>query len=87
MGFAHPFTGKISKCHRWAGKCAECQLTTHDVSKNLRPLRKYGIEEVPTVIIDGEVKIEGRLDIPFVCSDETYAHFRQHYPLTTQMES
>lgn len=36
---------------------------------------------VPTVIIDDEVKIEGRPDIPFVCSEETYAHFREHYPL------
>jgi len=36
---------------------------------------------VPTVIIDDEVKIEGRPDIPFVCSAETYAHFRQYYPL------
>jgi len=40
---------------------------------------------VPTVIIDDEVKIEGRPDIPFVCSDETYAHFKEVYPLTIQL--
>jgi len=31
------------------------------------------------------VKIEGRPDIPFVCSDETYAHFKEVYPLTVQL--
>jgi len=43
--------------------------------------RKYGVTVVPTVIIDAEVKIEGRPDIPFVCSDETYTHFLKKYSL------
>jgi hypothetical protein len=47
--------------------------------------RQYGVRVVPTVIIDGEVKIEGRPDIPFVCSDEMYAHFKERYPLTIQL--
>jgi len=46
---------------------------------------KYGVRVTPTVIIDEEVKIEGRPDIPFVCSDEAYAHFREVYPLTVQL--
>jgi len=47
--------------------------------------RNYGVRVVPTIIIDGEVKIEGRPDSPFVCSDETYAHFKKRYPLTFQL--
>ena len=65
-----------------AGRCAKCQLIVYQVSENLELVRNYGITVVPTVIIDGEVKIEGRPDIPFVCSDETYAHFKERYPLT-----
>jgi len=70
-----------------AGKCAGCQLTVYDVSKRMELARQYGVRVVPTVIIDGEVKIEGRPDIPFVCSDETYAHFKERYPLTVQLTS
>lgn len=68
-----------------AGKCSGCQLRVHDISKNVGLARIYGVTVVPTVIIDGEVKIEGRPDIPFVCDDDTYAHFGKHYPLRTQL--
>ena len=70
-----------------AGKCAECQLIVYNLPEGLEFARKYGVRVVPTVIIDGEVKIEGRPDIPFVCSDETYAHFKEHYPLTLQIDT
>ena len=69
-----------------AGKCAGCRLTVHNISDERVLARKFGVRVVPTVLIDGEVKIEGRPDIPFVCSDETYAHFRQRYPLMRQLE-
>ena len=68
-----------------AGKCAGCQLIGYVVSENLDLARKSGVRVVPTVIIDGEVKIAGRPDIPFVCGDETYARFKEHYPLTIQL--
>ena len=64
-----------------AGKCNGCQLTIHDVSEDIDLARKYGVTVVPTVVIDAEVKIEGRPDIPFVCSQETYTHFLRKYPL------
>ena len=68
-----------------AGKCAGCQLIVHNLSENLELARSYDVRVVPTVIIDGEVKIEGRPDIPFICSDETYAHFKEVCPLTIQL--
>jgi len=64
-----------------AGKCNGCQLTIHDVSGNMDLARKYGVTVVPTVVIDAQVKIEGRRDIPFVCSEETYTHFPRKYAL------
>jgi len=68
-----------------AGRCARCQLIVYNLSENLELARSYGVRVVPTVIIDREVKIEGHPDIPFVCSDETYAHFKERYPLTVQL--
>ena len=68
-----------------AGRCAGCQLIVYNLAENLELARSYGVRVVPTVIIDGEVKIEGQPDIPFVCSDETYAHFKERYPLTIQL--
>ena len=64
-----------------AGKCAGCRLVVHNMSESTLLARKYRVRVVPTVVIDGEVKIEGRPDIPFVCSEETYAHFKERYPL------
>ena len=68
-----------------AGKCAGCQLTVYSIAENLDLARNYGVRVVPTVVIDGEVKIEGKPDIPFVCDDETYAHFKKCYPITAQL--
>ena len=59
-----------------AGKCARCKLTVYNISNHTALAEKYGVRVGPVVIIDEEVKIEGRPDIPFVCSDETYAHFK-----------
>jgi thioredoxin family protein len=68
-----------------AGRCARCQLIVYNLSENIELARSYGVRVVPTVIIDHEVKIEGQPDIPFVCSDETYTHFKERYPLTLQL--
>ncbi len=70
-----------------AGRCAHCQLIVYSLSKHSELARSYGVRVAPTVIIDGEVKIEGQPDIPFVCSDETFEHFKQRYPLTVPLNS
>jgi|SRR2546422_6272427 len=69
-----------------AGKCASCQLTIYHLSEDRAVAKEFGVRVVPTVIIDDEVKIEGRPDIPFVCSDETYVHFKSRYPLIQTIE-
>ncbi len=80
------FTAGCSLCNEVvteieAGKCVGCQLMVYSIVANPDLAREHGVRVVPTVIIDGEIKIEGRPDIPFVCSEETYAHFRVRYPL------
>ncbi len=81
------FTGNCPLCREVvdeieAGKCAGCQLVVLNISESMVLAKRYGVKVIPTVIIDGEVKIEGRPDIPFVCSEETYTHYKQRYPLT-----
>ena len=93
VSFAHRivvFTDDCSLCTEIvdeieAGKCAQCKLAVYNISDHTALAERYGIRVAPTVIIDEEVKIEGRPDIPFVCSNETYAHFKQVYPLTVQL--
>ena len=68
-----------------AGKCARCELTVFNISDHTALAEKYGVGVGPVVIIDEEVKIEGRPDIPFVCSDDTYAHFKENYPLLHEL--
>ncbi len=85
------FSGDCPLCNEVVGeievgKCAGCQLTVYHLSEDRAVARELGVRVVPTVIIDGEVKIEGRPDIPFVCSDETYAHFKSRYPLIQRIE-
>ena len=70
-----------------AGKCARCQLVVYNISDHTALAEKYGVRVGPVVIIDEEVKIEGRPDIPFVCSNETYAHFKEKYPLLHELGS
>jgi hypothetical protein len=66
-----------------AGKCAGCQLIVHNLTENVDQnlVQKYKITVVPTIVIDGKIKIEGRPDIPFICSDETYRYFERKYSL------
>lgn len=57
------FTGDCPLCREVvdeieAGKCSGCQLSVYSVSENLALAREHGVRVVPTVIIDGEVKIE-----------------------------
>lgn len=64
-----------------AGKCSGCQLIEYNMSENPSIARQYNVKVVPTVVIDAEVKIEGKPDIPFVCDAQTYDYFRKKYPL------
>jgi len=57
------FSGNCPLCNEIvdeleAGKCARCELIVYPVSENIPLARQYGGRVVPTVIIDGEAKIE-----------------------------
>lgn len=41
-----------------AGRYAGCQVIVYNLSENSKLARKYRVKVVPTVIIDGEAKIQ-----------------------------
>jgi len=67
------------------GKCASCELIVHDMTRQPRKhearVRRYGIRAVPTVVIDGKIKVEGKPDFPWVCGDDFYSWLEKRYPM------
>lgn len=65
------------------GKCGPCQLEVVNVkdARSRPQIKKYGVGVVPTLVIDGRIKVEGRIDEPWVCGDEFYAMLARKYPL------
>jgi hypothetical protein len=44
-------------------------------------MRNYGINAVPTTIIDGTIKVVGIPDFPWICEDDLYKKLKRDYPL------
>lgn len=67
------------------GKCAECSVVVHDtnaMNERLKQImRQYGITSVPTVVIDGSIKVVGIPDFPWICGDDLYKELKRKYPL------
>ncbi|MFQ5986479.1 MAG: thioredoxin family protein [Thermoplasmata archaeon] len=67
------------------GKCKGCTQVVLDVNQPKEEtrvkMREYGVTAVPTIIIDGEVKITGVPPFPWVCDDDLYRRLRKEYPL------
>ena len=42
-------------------------------------MKKYGVQAVPTVVIDGEIKVVGIPDFPWICGDELYTKLKRKY--------
>jgi glutaredoxin len=67
------------------GKCRGCTQIVHDVGAPTAEVEAkmsaYGVNAVPTIVIDGEIKIAGVPGFPWVCDDALYARLRKQYPL------
>ena len=44
-------------------------------------MKEYDIKAVPTTIIDGNIKVGGIPDFPWVCGDDLYMKLKKDYPL------
>ena len=67
------------------GKCKGCLQkvydTNHITDEIKRKMRDYGVTSVPTTIIDGNIKVVGIPDFPWICGDELYQKLKREYPL------
>jgi len=72
-------TGDCSLCKEVVdiitiGKCATCKMDTIDVDaknpKITNKLKDYNIIAVPSIVIDGKIKVVGIPDFPWFCGEE-----------------
>lgn len=67
------------------GKCRGCTQIVLDVNQATEEveakMREYGVNAVPTIVIDGEIKITGIPSFPWICDDDLYRRLREEYPL------
>ena len=67
------------------GKCEGCSQTIYDVNKLTEEIKlkmkEYGVASVPTTIIDGNIRVVGIPDFPWICGDDLYLKLKKEYPL------
>lgn len=70
--------------------CASCRLSECSLARAnpaiLRKVREYGVRMVPTIVVDGKIKVEGKPDFPWVCGDDFYAMLESRFPLRPALE-
>jgi tRNA U54 and U55 pseudouridine synthase Pus10 len=63
------------------GKCEGCNQIVYNVNEMTEEVKQkmktYEIRAVPTTIIDGEVKVVGIPDFPWICSEDMYTELRK----------
>ncbi len=84
------FTGGCPLCRSTldmveVGKCASCVLIERTLASGREEDRqraeRYGVRAVPTIVIDGRIKVEGRPDFAWMCGDDFYRWLSGRYPL------
>jgi Thioredoxin domain len=67
------------------GKCEGCKQIVYDVNNMTEEIKlkmkNYGIKAVPTTIIDGNIKVVGIPDFPWICGDDLYKTLKKEYSL------
>jgi thioredoxin family protein len=67
------------------GKCEGCNQIVYDINNMTEEIkvkmRDYGVKAVPTTVIDGEIKVVGIPDFPWICGDDLYKILKNEYPL------
>lgn len=65
------------------GKCLKCKMKVYDIRKKGKSVEKkikeYGISAVPTVIINGKIKIVGKPKFNAMCSPQMYEFLEKNY--------
>ncbi|MEM0481412.1 MAG: thioredoxin family protein [Nitrososphaerota archaeon] len=82
------FVGRCPLCEEArnileVGKCSGCRLDIYDLAVQYasirEKIREYDIRCVPTIVIDGKIKVEGLPQFTFICSEELYRQLEMNY--------
>ncbi len=65
------------------GKCKDCQMEVLriDDEKNQGLLDQYKIGAVPSIVIDGRIKVVGKPSFPWFCGESFYKMLEAKFPL------
>jgi len=67
------------------GKCQGCKQVVYDVNNITdeikQKMKNYDVRAVPTTIIDGEIKVVGIPNFPWICGDDLYKKLRAEYSI------
>ena len=70
------------------GRCQGCKQIVYDTNNMTEEIKlkmkNYEIRAVPTTIIDGEIKVVGIPDFPWICGDDLYKMLKSKYLITKQ---
>lgn len=65
------------------GEVAGCSLEVYDLTKRYEELaaklKQYRIRCVPTLVIDGRIKLEGKPEFALICDEEMYRFLEERY--------
>ncbi len=88
------FSGGCKLCKDTAdiveiGKCKSCKTEVLDIASkaNARLVKQYCITAVPSIVIDGKIKVVGVPTFPWFCGDEFYGMLESKYPLSPAGDS
>jgi hypothetical protein len=69
------------------GRCEGCNQIAYNVNimtdKIKSKIRDYGVKAVPSIIIDGKIRVVGIPYIPWICSEDLYDKLKKEYPLNS----
>ncbi|MCS4538752.1 MAG: thioredoxin family protein [Thaumarchaeota archaeon] len=89
------FAGNCSLCKKVVdiitiGKCATCKMDVIDVDatslETNRKIVSYDITSVPTIVIDGRIKVVEVPNFPWFCGEEFYKILEEKHPLLQAIE-
>ena len=84
------FSGGCYLCQRTikiieTGKCYGCKMIVYDLNnvneEIAKKIKEYKINSVPTIIIDGKIKIVGLPSFPWICDNEFYKYLEKNFSI------
>ncbi len=80
------FSGGCELCKETAdiievGKCKDCKMEVLSIESNKELAKQFGVTSVPSIVIDGKIKVVGKPTFPWFCGDDFYRMLESKYPL------